>query len=280
MSVVRGPRKEANWTPIDNAVLRNADLSLRARGLLGYLLSMPADWRINAESIARATKEGRDAVRGALRELKKFGYIVYEKIQDAVTGQWSTASTVYEVPVQVDGETKGAEPSVSPRPGKPKAGSPPVGNPGPTPRIGSQRKETNQPQAPEEASDSNAPASKLVVGESPTDKRLKELEEACRERALIPRFDLASPDKIDAVADLLNTFSAKEMADHALKMQTPGNPTRWLGGLLRIWQGMPQRKPVSTKSKYCAGCEDSFGWAGENEHGQMVRCACQTAVAA
>ena len=56
---------------IDNAVLRNEDLSYCARGILAHLLSKPASWKASIKKIEAGGKEGREAVRSAFKELEK-----------------------------------------------------------------------------------------------------------------------------------------------------------------------------------------------------------------
>lgn len=88
----------AQYTTVPNGTLRDTTLSFRARGILTYILSMPADWTITAAVLATRGTEGRDAVRMALRELRDAGYIVTTRHQDDI-GRWNTVHTVYDQPV-------------------------------------------------------------------------------------------------------------------------------------------------------------------------------------
>lgn len=103
-------------TTIDQRTINDDRLSFRARGVLVWLLDKPDDWRTNSESIARAGKEGRDAVRSALKELEGAGYIKRQRRQDGA-GRWTTDVEVYERPD--DGIPGVGEPAV----GEPAVGS-------------------------------------------------------------------------------------------------------------------------------------------------------------
>lgn len=119
MSTLRVARR-SRFTTIDQRTVNDARLSFRARGVLVWLLDKPDDWRCNADQIAAAGSEGREAVRSALRELEKHGYLRRDRHQDA-EGHWVTTTTVYETP------TEAQEPVV----GYPAAGAPDLGQPDP-----------------------------------------------------------------------------------------------------------------------------------------------------
>lgn len=95
--IIHGPRPERDFTILPNAVLRDDLLSYRARGLLAYLLSMPADWSVSSGRLAIESGEGRDAIRRALRELIDVGYLNLTKQQDPM-GRWVSHYIVTAVP--------------------------------------------------------------------------------------------------------------------------------------------------------------------------------------
>lgn len=80
--------------------LRHAGLSWKARGLLGFLLSMPDNWRTNTSHLTRCAPDGRDSVKAALRELEQAGYLRREKTRTA-GGRWSWDIKVFDHPQTV-----------------------------------------------------------------------------------------------------------------------------------------------------------------------------------
>lgn len=75
MAVFRIERTR-DYTVMSNHHLRNGKLSLKAKGLLSMMLSLPEDWNYTTRGLAAICKEGVDAIGGALRELETAGYIV------------------------------------------------------------------------------------------------------------------------------------------------------------------------------------------------------------
>ena len=97
MTIIRSRRPEKNFTIIDNQIIRNHKLSRAARALLIEILSYPDDWQTNSFNLARAGKEGRDAIRKMLKELETEGYLRRVKAQDE-RGRWSTKTYVFDNP--------------------------------------------------------------------------------------------------------------------------------------------------------------------------------------
>ncbi|MGB8946921.1 MAG: hypothetical protein WCD21_42805 [Streptomyces sp.] len=73
MSILRR-HLSTGFTVLPTATLEDSRLSFRARGILAYLIAKPDSWKVRTESIAQAGREGRDAVRDAVKELKSLGY--------------------------------------------------------------------------------------------------------------------------------------------------------------------------------------------------------------
>ena len=66
--------KNANYTVMSNEHLRNRELSLKAKGLLSQMLSLPEEWDYSLEGLSRINREGVDAIRTGIRELEEHGY--------------------------------------------------------------------------------------------------------------------------------------------------------------------------------------------------------------
>ncbi len=65
--------KNSGYTVMSNNHLRNRNLSLKAKGLLSQMLSLPEDWDYTLQGLARINRESIDAIRQAIRELEQAG---------------------------------------------------------------------------------------------------------------------------------------------------------------------------------------------------------------
>ena len=97
MAVFRIERTR-DYTVMSNHHLRNGKLSLKAKGLLSMILSLPEDWNYTTRGLAAICKEGVDAIGGALRELEAAGYIVRHQLRDKQGRISDTEYVIYEQP--------------------------------------------------------------------------------------------------------------------------------------------------------------------------------------
>lgn len=104
MAIVRKATPRGNFTIVRNELIQDMSMSLRARGLLIYLLSLPDDWRTDSVTLSKENKEGRDAIRTALQELEDSKYLQRTKIQ-LENGQWITEWLIFDHPVDAPLET-------------------------------------------------------------------------------------------------------------------------------------------------------------------------------
>ena len=91
MAVFRIERTR-DYTVMSNHHLRDKALSLKSKGLLSMMLSLPEDWNYTTRGLAKICKEGVDAIGGALRELESAGYIVRHQLR-TVRAASATPST-------------------------------------------------------------------------------------------------------------------------------------------------------------------------------------------
>ena len=108
MAVFRIERTR-DYTVMSNHHLRNEKLSLKAKGLLSMMLSLPEDWNYTTRGLAKICKEGVDAIGGALRELEAAGYIVRHKLRDRQGRISDTEYVIYEQPQPKNPDTPGPE---------------------------------------------------------------------------------------------------------------------------------------------------------------------------
>ena len=74
MSVIR-IHKNSNFTVMSNYHFKEKKMSLKAKGLLSLMLSLPDDWNYSVSGLVTLSKDGKDSVMSALGELETFGYL-------------------------------------------------------------------------------------------------------------------------------------------------------------------------------------------------------------
>lgn len=78
MTVFRVHKNE-NYTVLSNYHFKEKEMSLKAKGLLSLMLSLPDTWDYSAAGLVKLSKDGKDSVNGALKELEVFGYLKREQ---------------------------------------------------------------------------------------------------------------------------------------------------------------------------------------------------------
>lgn len=90
--------KNRGYTVMSNHHLRNPDLSLKAKGLLSQMLSLPENWDYTLKGLSSINKESIDAIRTAVWELEKAGYITRRQGRDDKGKMTAIEYTIYEQP--------------------------------------------------------------------------------------------------------------------------------------------------------------------------------------
>ena len=101
MTIMR-VHKTANFTVMSNYHFKEKGMSLKAKGLLSLMLSLPDSWNYSVSGLVTLSKDGKDSVMSALAELEDFGYLTRERLTNN-KGQFSGIEyNIYEEPQKVN----------------------------------------------------------------------------------------------------------------------------------------------------------------------------------
>lgn len=110
MSVVR-VHKTKNFTVMSNTHFKEKKMSLKAKGLLSLMLSLPDDWDYSIAGLVTLSKDGKDSVMTALAELEEFGYLTRSRKTDS-KGRFSGVEyQIFEEPQPVADNPNSGEPN-------------------------------------------------------------------------------------------------------------------------------------------------------------------------
>lgn len=90
--------KTRDYTVMSNHHLRNRSLSLKAKGLLSLMLSLPEGWDYTTKGLARICKDGVDSICAGVRELEEQGYVVRERVRNPNGQLGAIEYTILEQP--------------------------------------------------------------------------------------------------------------------------------------------------------------------------------------
>ncbi len=125
--------KTKDFTIMCNHHLRNTELSLKAKGLLSLMLSLPEDWDYTTKGLAHICRDGVDSITTALKELERHGYLTRQRLRYGNGQLGDIEYTIHEKPVNA--EKTGDSPKrenprqVNPGQAKPEQGKPGQENP-------------------------------------------------------------------------------------------------------------------------------------------------------
>lgn len=98
MAIIR-VEKTKDYTTMSNYHFREKDMSLKAKGLLSLILSLPEEWDYTLAGLSMLCRDGKDSVRTALTELEEFGYVETARVRDEKGRLQGTEYIVREIPV-------------------------------------------------------------------------------------------------------------------------------------------------------------------------------------
>ena len=105
MPVIRCEKKN-NYTVMSNHHLRDKRLSLKARGLLSLILSLPDDWVYSLRGLTHISGESLHSVRAGIQALEAAGYVTRTQQRDARGRMAESVYTIYERPLSVPPTTE------------------------------------------------------------------------------------------------------------------------------------------------------------------------------
>ncbi len=91
-------QKSKNYSIISNEILKRKDLSLKAKGLMSLILSLPDSWDLNVNGLVAIVKESKNTIYSILKELNSFGYVERNRITDNKGKVVKWELVVYENP--------------------------------------------------------------------------------------------------------------------------------------------------------------------------------------
>lgn len=103
--------KNENYTVMHNHHLQNRNISLKAKGLMSQMLSLPSNWDYSIAGLAAINKDCETAIKSALAELKDAGYLVVTKKMpnETLSGRIEYAYDLYEEPQKQEGKKQEVE---------------------------------------------------------------------------------------------------------------------------------------------------------------------------
>ena len=91
--------KKTDYTIIDNNIFKNQKITLKAKGMICTMLSLPDDWNFSEEGLTQISNDSRTVIRSTLKELMEYGYLTRKQLKDE-NGRFINAEyTIYEEPL-------------------------------------------------------------------------------------------------------------------------------------------------------------------------------------
>ena len=199
MAVFRVERT-SDYTVMSNYHLRDKRLSLKAKGLLSQMLSLPEDWDYTLAGLCYINRESKDAIRTAIRELEQAGYIRRRQTTDRGGKFAGNEYTIYERPQ----EPLPGEPSSE----KPSSGNPTTGKPlseKPTQRNIEKQKTDRQSTDSIPFRAAEPPEPKRT--ETSLADRMEDYRELIRDNIQYPLLVAQNPDNADLIDEIVELMT-------------------------------------------------------------------------
>ncbi len=199
MAVFRVERT-SDYTVMSNYHLRDKRLSLKAKGLLSQMLSLPEDWDYTLAGLCYINRESKDAIRTAIHELERAGYIRRRQTTDSGGKFAGNVYTIYERPQ--------GPPSGDPSSEKPSSGNPTTGKPMPEKptQRNIEKQNTDQQNTDSIPFRAAAPPEAKRTEPSPAE-RMKEYRALIRDNIQYPLLAVQNPEDTDLLDEIVELMT-------------------------------------------------------------------------
>ncbi|MBT4575315.1 MAG: hypothetical protein HOB92_02485 [Candidatus Cloacimonetes bacterium] len=199
--------KKTRFVVVDNKLARNKHLTLKAKGLMLYLLSLPSDKNITVKELEKHTIEGLDALHNAVSELVSEGYINKRTYRNE-KGLFQTEYTVYEYPQETiqTGLTDTDKPDRTNRTGSSEPENPILRSK----ESIKKKEEKKESDLISSSSDINREMQLLGIGEEEIERILEKIDDDDKLKLL--------KEKINLIKHLVTTGTIKNTAAYAIKV--------------------------------------------------------------
>lgn len=242
--------KTRDYTVMANFHLRDTSLSLKAKGLLSLMLSLPENWDYTTKGLARICKDGVDSICTTVKELEKAGYVQRRRLRDDLGRLAEVEYTILEKPVTpapeeeppkpekpVQVEPESEEP-ISPAPETPKRENPVLDNPvlvSPvldSPKLASPKQVCPELENPAQLNTNTSSKEKLNTDLSNTHSFFPSAEETCnsgRTERRITSGDIRAQIEYEIMVQRYRRDQLDELVEIMLEVALNRSPTIRIG---------------------------------------------------
>ncbi|MCB1826950.1 MAG: hypothetical protein KDH94_00900 [Coxiellaceae bacterium] len=115
MPIIKIQKRNNPYVVLDKTFINDSRLSLKSKGLLAYLLSLPSDWEVHIKELTKHFPDGKHAISGALKELRQLGYVIHQRHRDSSGAYTHGNYHVFEIP-QTSPQPENQDVGLSPQP--------------------------------------------------------------------------------------------------------------------------------------------------------------------
>ena len=228
MAVYRVERTR-DYTVMSNHHLKDTSLSLKAKGLLSLMLSLPDDWNFNMRGLSSICKEGLEAIGSALKELERAGYMVRNQLRGTNGRITDTEYIIYERPQTPEppapdtGAPDTTPPdTTSPYPGNPDVVEPDMADPSPeNPALLNTKKSKTKKSITQRSNTHSFPPSAPPKASAAPVEGMKEILEK--------RAEIEEQIEYDLIVDPANREQLNEFVEIMLEVALSRGPTMKIG---------------------------------------------------